>query len=371
MSRLSRSGGIPNVVRTILRLSNPSVIHHYLCQVRPLDEGLDSDSMPSLQGVCSLGLQGRWTRSPRAIPAAVRLSRLIRTVDPDVIHLHTGSSLIAAPSRFLLRSNSSWLLDLHEPMQVRHSWVTSRLVSAMARYGGWCVAHSPQVTEDIVTTMDVSKDRVFTIPLGIDTENFKSPGMNRVQWRAEYGLSEEQTLIVTVGQVSELKGIWRLLDVADQLRSQGRAGHAVFCVIGGIVGSDLIRKHIQSKGLESDVRLLGFVEDLPSALQAADIYLAASTYEGFGLAVVEAMAAGLPIVASAVGGLNYVVDHGNTGYLVEPQDIDGFVRYLDLLSANPLLRQELGTSAQMRASAEFDERGMVAAYEQLYVRIAT
>lgn len=373
MHRLSEFGGIPKVVRTLLRLSDPNRIEHYVCQLRPTDD-LDCqaiiNSAPALRNLYSLNLAGRWTRSIKSIPAAFRLIRLIRTTRPDVVHLHTGSSLIALPSKFAFGARTEWLFDLHEPLWARHSQVTARLVASMARQNASCVVHSPPVASSIQKELGIASGSITVIPLGVDLESFESPLLKRSEWRHEFGFAADVTLIVTVGKVSAHKGIWRLFDVAERIHRGALGEKIAFAVIGILDDEDRLRSEIRKRSLHDTVRLMGFVDDLPSALHAADIYFAPSSYEGFGLAVVEGMGCGLPVVATSVGGLTYVVEDGETGYLVDPENIEGFVQHLERLSQDLDLRHELGRRARLRAHEMFTEQAMVVAYEQLYDRIA-
>lgn len=367
-SRLAPAGGIPVAIRSLLRRSDPALVRHYVCQLRPLDGNEDDGSMPSLGGMLTLDLRARSMRSPAAIPAAARLLRIMGSLRPDVVHLHTGTSLIAVPAKLILRRRCGWLLDLHEPMSARHSALSSAVVGAMARHDTWCVTHSPPVTDEVARSLKIPGNRLVTIPLGIDVGRFESPQLGRAEWRTANGFPDDATLVVTVGKVSDMKGIFRLLDIAELMRSRG-AQQTSFAVIGRVDQPAQITEQIRTRGLENSVRLLGFVEDLPSALNAADIYLAPSTYEGFGLSVAEAMAAGLPVVASAVGGLTYVVVDGKTGHIVEPEDIDGFARAIDVLASDPQHRLEQGRLARLRAREDFDEHVTATRYTDLYRRI--
>jgi glycosyltransferase involved in cell wall biosynthesis len=125
---------------------------------------------------------------------------------------------------------------------------------------------------------------------------------------------------------------------------------------------ELLRLH----RLEAHVRLLGLRNDVARLLPGADLFLLTSISEGIPLTVIEAMAAGLPVVSTRVGGLPEVVEEGRTGLLVPSGDPARLAQAICELAAKPSLREEMGRVGRQRAEAVFSERLMHARYEQLY-----
>lgn len=114
----------------------------------------------------------------------------------------------------------------------------------------------------------------------------------------------------------------------------------------------------------------GFQEDVGRFLSALDIFVLPSDCEPFGLIVVEAMARGLPVVATQAGGVPEIVVHGETGYLVPPRQPEAMAAAIVKLLADPLRRMQMGESGKARARSLFDRRTMVREYEALYERLA-
>ena len=181
---------------------------------------------------------------------------------------------------------------------------------------------------------------------------FFSPGDRRGARRA-LGLDPHRSILLFVGRIQPLKG----LDVAVRGLAHLGEMNAQLIVVGGASGADgntevqRIHALVAELGLSSQVR---FVDPQPHHLlsswyRAADVCLVPSRSESFGLVALEAAACGTPVVASAVGGLRTLVDHGHTGFLVEGRDPAVFAAYVEELLANPGLAAMMGHEAAARA----------------------
>jgi D-inositol-3-phosphate glycosyltransferase len=191
--------------------------------------------------------------------------------------------------------------------------------------------------------------RISVIPCGVDVEHFQPLG--RAQARTRLGLDLDEPLILFVGRIEPLKGIDVLIRAAGHLEGPFR----VLVVGGDEKDSRRLRELIRlarELGVEERVTFIEAAsrEDLPYYYNAADVCAVPSYYESFGLVAVEAMACGVPVVASRVGGLKETVQDGRTGYLVPWRCPEPFAERLDLLLTNEPLRRSLGREA--RAVAE-------------------
>lgn len=203
--------------------------------------------------------------------------------------------------------------------------------------------------EMLVDVYGVPAPRIVTVPCGVDTVRFRPLG--RARARRELGLATDEPVVLFVGRIEPLKGIEVLIRAAAQLEGRFR-----LLVVGGD-GKDRERKAglqalAEEMGIAGKVTFLDAVphHDLPLYYNAADICVVPSYYESFGLVAIEAMACGVPVVASRVGGLKETVQDGRTGYLVPWRCPEPFAERLDLLLSNEPLRRSLGREA--RAAAE-------------------
>jgi D-inositol-3-phosphate glycosyltransferase len=203
--------------------------------------------------------------------------------------------------------------------------------------------------EMLVSLYGAVPSRVTVVPCGVDTLRFRP--MKRDRARCKLGLPDDEPIVLFVGRIEPLKGIDVLIEAAARVDGAFR-----LLVVGGD-GKDAERKQsltglADDLGLSDRVTFLDAVrhDDLPLYYNAADICVVPSYYESFGLVAVEAMACGVPVVASRVGGLKETVIDGRTGYLVPWRCPDPFAERLELLLSNEPLRRKLGREA--RAAAE-------------------
>jgi glycosyltransferase involved in cell wall biosynthesis len=162
----------------------------------------------------------------------------------------------------------------------------------------------------------------------------------------------------------ELKGIEYLLRAAALLRHEFPALRVE--IAGAGPHYDKLKAVATETGLSQRVAFLGWIDDLAGLLPRWDVFVMPSREEGFGIAALDAMAAGLPVVASDVGGIPELVEDGKTGWLVPPGDDDALASRLRPLLANPELRRSMGAAGYVRARDHFAAARMVEAFAQLY-----
>lgn len=219
------------------------------------------------------------------------------------------------------------------------------------------LASSSVEADELVSLYDAEPARVELVPPGVDRAYF-SPG-DQAQARRAVGLPEDVPIVLFVGRVQPLKGLVTAVEAVGRLKDcAGRAGLAHLVVIGGPSGA---------KGRDEMARALAMVEAcdltgralvvppqphelLSTYYRAADACIVPSRSESFGLVALEAAACGIPVVASAVGGLTKLVEHGRTGYLVSAGDAAGFAYYLGELLGDRSLARLMGSAACERTA---------------------
>jgi glycosyltransferase involved in cell wall biosynthesis len=194
----------------------------------------------------------------------------------------------------------------------------------------------------------------------------------RAARRQELGLPLDRPVVAMTGQVAEVKGIWEFVEAADRLRHTA--------VVFAVLGDDLrthgaVRREMEAKvaalGLQDRFRFLGFRHDAPELLQAFDVVAAPSRVEPFGLASLEAMAAGRPVVASRVGGIPEVVRDGLDGILVPPNDPTLLADGLSALLGDPGRRAAMGERGRRRAEDVFGMGVHADALQCVYEQVLT
>jgi D-inositol-3-phosphate glycosyltransferase len=193
-----------------------------------------------------------------------------------------------------------------------------------------------------------SHRNVKTIPAGVDLDLFRP--MPKQAARAALGLNGDK-VVLYVGRLEPLKGVDILIEALSRLDDQ--TGIRLMVVGGSLEGGELprLKSWAEQLGLGASVTFTGSVDqsELPLYYNAADIFALPSYYESFGLVALEAMACGTPVVASRVGGLGTFVKDGLSGYLIPRRCPDPFAHRLDMLLANPALREKMGMAGRATA----------------------
>lgn len=212
------------------------------------------------------------------------------------------------------------------------------------------LANATAEAEQLVEYYDADPTRIEIVPPGVDHALFSPGNQAGARWALE---TNDDPLLVFIGRIQPLKGV----DIAVEALARVRRSDARLWIVGGASGKgggaevDRIRSLMDDLGLTERVR---FIPPQPHHLlstyyRAADICLVPSRSESFGLVALEAAACGVPTVASAVGGLLTLVDHGHTGYLVEGRDPADYAAWIDTILGDPVLARRLSVSAAARA----------------------
>jgi glycosyltransferase involved in cell wall biosynthesis len=294
----------------------------------------------------------------------VRLRKIVRCIRPDVVHSHLClhyvlPALVGLPA---VRQ----LTTVHLPGDTRYSRVVHPLTRLAFRCGVVPVAVSGEVAAWVRRVCDVADCRV--IPNGIPVSEYRLPCGSRHAWRRAQGLDDADVVFVCVARLEPQKNHALLLDAfARALRHEP---HAHLFLAGDGSCRPELELRVRELGLTPQVRFLGQRADVSQVLGGADVFVLASRNEGNPLALMEAMAAGLPILATTVGGVPELVAEGESGLLVAAGDCGSLSARLATLFRNAALRRALGSRAAARARHAFDASQMAAAYADAYERIA-
>jgi len=225
----------------------------------------------------------------------------------------------------------------------------SKVESLVMRDADAIIVSTEEEKQDAVRLYDAHPQKIKVIPAGVNLDTFKP--VNQSIARQRVGIHEKQ-VILYVGRIEPLKGIDVLLEAAALL---DRSDDIRVLIVGGSPGNDSELDRLKALttelGIESMVTFTGAIKQnkLPDYYSAADVFVLPSHSESFGLAALEAMACGAPVVVSRVGGLKTFIDNGETGYLVPWRCPEPFVQRLEMLLANPLLREAMGRAARAKA----------------------
>ena len=222
---------------------------------------------------------------------------------------------------------------------------------------GCAAAVSARLADDLRRDLRLRRSRIVTIPNGV---RYEPPG--RVTLREELRLHAHDRLAVAVGNLYPVKGHQFAVEAVALLAERHPSLHLAIAGRGDL--ADALAEHARERGIAARVHLLGLRADIPAVLAAADVFVMPSLSEASPLALLEAMFAGCPIVASDVGEVGGAL--GDAGILVEPGDAPALAAALDRVLSDPRAARELGARAAVRARAEHDLSRMVHRYAGVY-----
>lgn len=320
--------------------------------------GTDLEAILLEQGIRVAYLGKRPGPDPRMV---VRLYREFRRFRPHIVHTH----------RYVLRYALPLLLFRRRTLCVHtvHS-LAQREVDLPGIWVHRAAYASGVVPVSIATEVSKSLRHLYglrdvpLIPNGIPVAAYGRRAGEAQACRHALGFSDTDILVVSVGRLSEAKNPLLLLEAFSRASGSDEVFHLLLVGDGPLRG--LIERRREELGLMGRVHLLGVRSDVPTILGASDVFVLASDWEGNPLSVMEAMAAGLPVVATAVGGVPELVDEGMDGFLVPPRDPAALAAALRSLLREPERRKTLGAAARRKAVARFDVSAMARKYEALY-----
>lgn len=292
---------------------------------------------------------------------AWRLSRWLRASGAEVVHAHNQTALFYAVA-------AAWLLGRRRPRVVAtfHSWPAqgsnrARRLNRLVAPAASVAAVSHELAERL--TAEGWLRRCAVVRNG--AELHAPSATARMAWRKRIGVAEDAVLVGHVGRMDPVKRHQDLLRAAEMLH--GSRPGLVFLLVGEGALRAEIAQHAARLG---NMRIIPQVTDIPELLQALDLFVLCSEHEGTPLALLEAMAAGLPAVATRVGGIPAMLGRdGEAGLLVPPRDPAALAGAIGRLAEDAALRAALGDAARRRAAGHSFEAEW-SAYASLYAGMA-
>jgi len=322
-------------------------------------DGLVADDIRSLGiSITDLGMTAKWR-----LDAFVRLYRLLHRQRPTI--LHTWMFHANVPGRVLGRLAGVPIVISSERTMGQEGGLRCWLNRVTAPLPDRVACVSESVAEFAAQTIGIPPAKLVVIPNGIPLEDFQ-PG-DRSRARVDLGIPLRVVVAGTVGRLQPVKGTRHLLEAWSRLVS----GHpdAILLLVGGGSQQAALERMSRHLGISEHVRFLGDRVDVPDLLRGMDIFVLPSLWEGMPNAALEAMAVGLPVVATAIGGTPEVVVDGVTGLLIPPGDPDALAQSIAHLLCDPDLRCRMGQAGRERVVNHFSVGRMVEQTTRLYERL--
>ena len=332
ITRLDMGGSAQNTLRTCTELSSKyeKILVHGL--------SLESGMTPSEKEVVREGIEIAKSKGVKfiALPSMVRsihpikdlralfeLVRLISREKPDVVHTHSSKGGILGRMAAKLCSVPNIIHTPHGHVFYGHfgplpSKVFLWVERFFSRFTHRMVALTRGEKNDYIEMSVCPPEKLLTIHSGVDVQQFLNPNGKQAEKRRSLGLGPKEAVIGFVGWLLPIKGPVYLLKAMDNIWPE-QPDTTLVMVGKGDLAVDL-RAEALRKNINGKVKFLGWREDINELMHVFDMLVLPSLNEGMGRVLVEAMAAGKPVVASRVGGIPDLVKDGQTGYLVPPAD---------------------------------------------------
>ncbi len=295
--------------------------------------------------------------------AGIRLRGFLSRNHFDVVHFHTSRAHSMAP--FAAGLAGALIVTR------RMDYVPNRLFAPLLYNRAVdAVAAISRGVADAMVAGGVCARRITIIPSGVDCVHFAPPAAHqRDLARRQLGLEPGQIAVGAVGALEPRKGHRFLLDALALLRARHREIRAFIAGAGSQRAALLDQTNRLNLG--QTVRFMGSIADPRALFWALDIFVQPSLKEGLGVALLEAMACGLPVIASRAGGMAEMIDHGGDGILVDAADSEALATALEELSASPAIRDSMAACARIKGqsfSMQSMARGTLALYQSTLER---
>ena len=302
------------------------------------------------------------------------LFKIIKRYKPDLVHLHLlkarffgGIAAKVAGVPLIVETFHGHLFSDY------YSRLKTSAILAAERFLGWMivdkvVAMSERQKQDLIRYKICPEKKITVIPLGLDLGRFVQCSRFRGELRRELGVSAETVLIGTVGRLVHIKGLSYLLEAIQRI---ALASDIDFRLL--VVGDGLLRRELEGQALklriENRVNFLGWRFDLERIYADLDIAVLSSLNEGTPVSLLEAMAAGKPVVATGVGGIPDVVEDGKTGLLVPSKNPGVLAEATLSLMRDRGRRQRFGEQAKASIYPKYDVSRLVENIKSFYLRL--
>ena len=226
------------------------------------------------------------------------------------------------------------------------------------------VVNAEAIIDEMLVLDSVNPNKVICIRNGINIEKFRIKNYDRNYIRSQFGLLESEFAWVKVANFSSIKGH---KDLITSFKNLDTKYQAKLFLVGKDIGSlDELKTLVSECGLQDRIKFLGFREDIPEILLSMDGYICASHTEGFSNAILEAMASGLPIIATNVGGNSEILKNEITGLLFKPKDKNEIINTMIKIMENNPLSEKLSKEALKTVNEKYSTKKMVESYIDIY-----
>ncbi len=306
-----------------------------------------------------------------------KLVRILRQDRPEIVHTHAAkagtlgriATLVAFPRRRPVLVHTFHGHSLTGYFSSRTASFFLAIERWLARGTDALVAVSPEVRDDLVRLGVAQRERFVVIPLGFDLSEFLDDSARerrRAALRAEWRVGDREQVVTLVARLAPIKRVDRFLRVAVRLADRPNLR---FIVVGDGELRHQLGRSDEARALGERLVWAGFRRDMPDVCFASDIVVLTSDNEGTPVSLIEAQAAGVPVVGTDVGGVRSAVRDGETGLLAAPEDEQRLASLVASVLGDRRLAARLGASGRAHAASTYDIARLVDDHDRLYRRL--
>lgn len=352
-------GGLQRVVETLCRTLDPSAFEVSVLCLResgPLEDALRAIGVP----VHSL----ERFHSARDHTAFLQVARLFREMRVDVVHTHNTGPFLHGVLGALFGGVRT-VVHTDHARDFPDAWKYMALEHVLSHFAYRVVGVSDHSTENLRHFERIPSRKLVTIINGVDASQL-DVSLDSEAAKTRIGIPPQTPVIGIAARLSDQKGIEYLLRAMVEVRKT--LPDLVLVIAGDGPLEDDLREQARTLSVDDRVRFLGVRHDVPALLRAFDLFVLPSLWEGLPMVILEAMAAGCPVLASDVGGVGHAITHDVTGALVRPMDVGQLASEIIRLVSDRDLRATIAGNAKQKFHREFSASAMTKRYEALYRR---
>ena len=308
----------------------------------------------------------------RDLVAFFKILCLLKRERPDIVHTHTAKAGTLGRTAAIFTGVPVRIHTFHGHifenyfggLQVAAFLFIERVLAAFSRY---IVVVSDAQKQEISKKYRIAGEwKIRVIPLGLELDKFSSIGSRTGKFRGELGVGESCILIGIIGRLVPVKDHEMFLDAFGKLSGLAGGIDIRCAVIGDGDERPSLERRARELGIGDKVIFCGWKEEMADVYADLDIVALTSRNEGTPVVLIEALASGMPVVSTDVGGVKDVVEDGMNGYLVASGDVPGFAKYLLELAKDPEKRREFGRNGRRKVLRKYSKERLIEDIKALY-----
>lgn len=356
--RTLATGGMENIVRKLLDRLGPELFEQKVCTL------IRSAGPANVETIC---LDRVTNRFEFLVP---RLAQVFMREKPDIVHSRNWAAIEAIPAARLCAVPATVHSEHGRDLQTLGRQPFRRRLLRRLSYGWadqlFCV--SQELKDYYCGELQWGANKFEVVPNGVDTQQFRADPQARIEVRARLRAGAKTMVVGTVGRLDPVKDHITLFRAANM--ALGRGLDLRLVIVGDGVQRAILQNEVErSPDLAHHTTFTGDVRNVARWISGFDVFVLPSLSEGMSNTLLEAMAVGVPPIATAVGGNTEVIEDRHSGLLVRPHDAEAICGCLMQLAADEVRREQLGRNARDRVAKQFSLDRMLKRYEEMYCEL--